>query len=72
MRLKGKVHKYGANIDSDAIIPGCYLSLSEPEELAKHYMEAIGSDFASQVHPGDFIEFKREYPAACWGDVYLT
>ena len=55
MRLKGKVHKYGANINTDVIIPGRYISLSEPKELAKHCMEAIDSDFTSQVHPGDFI-----------------
>lgn len=55
MRLRGKVHKYGANINTDVIIPGRYISLSEPKELAKHCMEAIDSDFTSQAHPGDFI-----------------
>lgn len=55
MRLKGKVHKYGANIDTDVIVPGRYLTLSEPKELAKHCMEGIDTNFASQVHPSDFI-----------------
>jgi len=55
VRLEGKVHKYGANIDTDGIIPGRYISLSELEELVKHCMEAIDSDFSSRVHPGDFI-----------------
>lgn len=55
MRLKGKVHKYGANVDTDAIIPARYLNVSDPEELAKHCMEDIDKEFMSRVRPGDFI-----------------
>lgn len=55
MILKGKVYKYGANIDTDAIIPARYLNLSEPKELAKHCMEGIDPHFASKTKPGDFI-----------------
>ena len=53
MRLKGKVHKYGANVDIDVIIPARYLNLSEPEELAAHCMEDIDGEFLSRVQPGD-------------------
>jgi 3-isopropylmalate/(R)-2-methylmalate dehydratase small subunit len=53
--LKGKVYKYGANVDTDAIIPARYLNVSEPEELAKHCMEDIDADFISKVRPGDII-----------------
>ena len=53
--LKGKVHKYGANVDTDAIIPARYLNVSEPEELARHCMEDIDKDFVSRVQPGDII-----------------
>ena len=53
--LKGKVHKYGANIDTDAIIPARYLSLSDPAELAKHCMEDMDKDFVGRVQPGDII-----------------
>ena len=55
MKLKGKVHKFGANIDTDAIIPARYLTVSEPEELAKHCMEGIDSEFLNRVQPGDII-----------------
>ncbi|MBG7617833.1 MAG: 3-isopropylmalate dehydratase small subunit, partial [Chloroflexi bacterium] len=34
--LKGRVHKYGANVDTDAIIPARYLNVSEPTALAVH------------------------------------
>ena len=53
--LKGKVYKYGANVDTDAIIPARYLNVSEPAELARHCMEDIDTDFVKRVKPGDII-----------------
>jgi 3-isopropylmalate/(R)-2-methylmalate dehydratase small subunit len=53
--LKGKVHKYGANVNTDAIIPARYLNISEPAELAKHAMEGIDKDFVKKVKRGDII-----------------
>jgi 3-isopropylmalate/(R)-2-methylmalate dehydratase small subunit len=53
--LKGVVHKYGANVDTDAIIPARYLNVSAPDELAKHCMEDIDLEFVKKVKPGDII-----------------
>lgn len=53
--LKGKVHKYGANVDTDVIIPARYLNLSDTAELVKHCMEDIDQDFLNRVQPGDII-----------------
>jgi len=55
MRLTGKVWKYGANVDTDAIVPARYLNVSTPEELALHCMEGIDPEFAQGVQPGDII-----------------
>jgi 3-isopropylmalate/(R)-2-methylmalate dehydratase small subunit len=55
MSLKGKVHKYGADINTDVIIPARYLNVHEPAELAKHCMEDLDPDFVSKVQPGDII-----------------
>ena len=55
MKLHGKAHKYGANVDTDAIIPARYLNVSEASELAKHCMEDIDADFVSKVKQGDII-----------------
>ena len=53
--LVGKVFKYGANVDTDVIIPARYLNISEPTELARHCMEDIDKDFIKKVKPGDII-----------------
>ncbi len=53
--LKGKVHKYGADVKTDAIIPARYLNISEAAELARHCMEDIDKNFVSKVKPGDII-----------------
>jgi len=53
--LKGKVHKFGANINTDLIIPARYLNISDPAELAKHFMEDLDTDFVKRVQPGDII-----------------
>ena len=55
MILKGKVHKYGDNVDTDVIIPARYLNTSDPDELASHCMEDIDADFVKNVQPGDMI-----------------
>jgi len=55
LKLKGKVHKYGADVNTDVIIPARYLNVSEPAELAKHCMEDIDIDFMDRVQPGDIV-----------------
>ncbi|MEN8264135.1 MAG: 3-isopropylmalate dehydratase small subunit [Nitrospirota bacterium] len=55
MILKGRVWKFGNNIDTDAIIPARYLNTSDPDELAKHLMEDADKEFPSKVKTGDFI-----------------
>jgi 3-isopropylmalate/(R)-2-methylmalate dehydratase small subunit len=55
LKLTGKVHKYGANVDTDAIIPARYLNISDPAGLAKHCMEGIDTQFVQRVRSGDII-----------------
>jgi len=53
--LKGTVHKYANDVNTDVIIPARYLNVSDPKELAEHCMEDIDSSFISNVRPGDII-----------------
>ncbi|MDR3222576.1 MAG: 3-isopropylmalate dehydratase small subunit [Methanobrevibacter sp.] len=55
MILKGKVWKFGSNINTDVIIPGRYLRTFNPDDLSAHVMEGERSDFALKVQKGDFI-----------------
>lgn len=53
---KGKVWKYGDNVNTDVIFPGKYTyTLMEPEEMARHALEDLDPDFAGMVKPGDIV-----------------
>lgn len=53
--LKGKVYKFGDDIDTDIIVPATYLSTFDPKELAKHCMEYTNPEFYGQVKEGDIM-----------------
>lgn len=55
MNAKGKVFKFGDNIDTDVIIPARYLNTQDYSELAAHCMEDIDKDFVKKIKPGDII-----------------
>lgn len=61
MKVKGRVWKFGDNIDTDLIIPARYLNTSDPKELAKHVMEDADSSFPSKVKEGDIIIAGRNF-----------
>ena len=55
MIIKGKVHKFGDNINTDDIIPAKYLVYTAAKELGKHCLEGVRPNFVSKVNPGDII-----------------
>ena len=55
METQGLVFKYPDNVDTDVIIPARYLNTSNAQELAKHCMEDIDTEFVKQVKPGDVM-----------------
>lgn len=61
MNLKGKVYKFGADIDTDAIIPARYLNTTDHKELAKHCMEDADPNFPSKVKAGDIIVADKNF-----------
>lgn len=61
MEIRGKVFKYGDNVDTDVIIPARYLNTSDPKELAKHCMEDIDTEFSKNVSVGDIIVANKNF-----------
>ncbi|MCR5593637.1 MAG: 3-isopropylmalate dehydratase small subunit [Saccharofermentans sp.] len=55
MSVKGKVFKYGNDVDTDVIIPARHLTSADPKHLASHCMEDIDADFVKNVKEGDII-----------------
>ena len=55
MDAKGRVHKYGNNVDTDVIIPARHLNTQDHQELASHCMEDIGKEFVNKVQEGDIM-----------------
>ncbi|HHU63434.1 MAG TPA: 3-isopropylmalate dehydratase small subunit [Clostridiales bacterium] len=53
--IRGKVIKYGDNVDTDVIIPARYLNTFDPKELAAHCMEDLDSTFVDRVRSGDIM-----------------
>ncbi|MGL5330302.1 MAG: 3-isopropylmalate dehydratase small subunit [Peptostreptococcaceae bacterium] len=61
MIARGRVFKYGDNIDTDVIIPARYLNTSDVSELASHCMEDIDKEFSSKVQRGDIIVANKNF-----------
>ena len=55
MEARGKVHRYGDNVDTDVIIPARYLNTTDHKELAAHCMEDIDTNFVKNVKQGDIM-----------------
>ncbi len=50
-----RVWKFGDNIDTDAIIPGRFLTIYDPKELASHAFEGTRDEFSKNAREGDVI-----------------
>ncbi len=59
--VKGRVWKFGDDIDTDIIIPGRYLVLTDEQELAACAMEGCDPEFAKKVKPGDIMVGGRNF-----------
>ena len=55
MKLKGNVWKYDDDVNTDYIIPGRYMELTDLEEMAEKVFEEHDPSFRKGVKPGDII-----------------
>jgi len=53
--LAGRAWKFGDDIDTDAVIPGRYLVINDPRELAVHLFEGVRPEMASGISQGDYV-----------------
>ena len=51
----GKIRKFGDNINTDAILPGKYLTILDSKKLGRHAMEGLDPEFDQKVSEGDII-----------------
>jgi len=61
MEFQGRTWKFGADVDTDAIIPARYLNTSDPDELARHCMEDADPEFPNKVNSGDIIVAEKNF-----------
>jgi len=61
MIIKGKVLKYGDNINTDEIIPARYLDTTESKELAKHCMEGLDKNFLNKIKDRKILIVGRNF-----------
>ena len=45
-RIRGRVHRLGDNVDTDAIIPGRYLAMRDPAALGAHCLEDLDPELS--------------------------
>lgn len=56
MAIRGKVWKYGDDVNTDVIFPGKYTyTITDRKEMAAHALEDLDPKFAKEVKPGDII-----------------
>jgi 3-isopropylmalate/(R)-2-methylmalate dehydratase small subunit len=54
--IKGRVWKYGDDVNTDVIFPGKYTyTISDPKQMPPHALEDLDPSFAANVQPGDVI-----------------
>lgn len=61
MKITGRAHKFGRDIDTDIIIPANYLTSFDPEFLSMHCMEPLEPDFKAKVQPGDVMVAEENF-----------
>ena len=61
MNAKGRVFKYGDNVDTDVIIPARYLNSFDAKELASHAMVDLDPTFVERVKTGDLIVANKNF-----------
>jgi len=60
-KIRGRVWRFGSNVDTDQIIPAEYLITGDPKELGRHAFEKVLPDFSGRVKAGDILIAGRNF-----------
>ena len=60
-KLAGKAVVVGDNIDTDQIYPGCWLALTDPEEIGRHCLEGVSKEISPNFPQGGIIVAGRNF-----------
>jgi len=56
MAIKGRVWKYGDDVNTDVLFPGKYTyTVNDPAQMGEHALEDLDPEFRFKVQPGDVI-----------------
>jgi len=55
MQYQGRARRVGDHIDTDVILPGRYLSVTDPAELGRLCLRGLAEGWASSVRSGDIL-----------------
>lgn len=61
--IEGRVVRIGDDINTDLVLPGAYLNLTEPEELGQHLLEGYDPEVGASIRPGDILVAGRDFGA---------
>ncbi len=60
-RIEGRVLVVGDNVDTDAIVPGRYLTITDPKELGKHALEGLDPAIPGKLKERSIIVAGRNF-----------
>jgi len=55
LKFEGRVWKFGDNVDTDFIVPGRFLNVSDEQVLSQNCFADLRPDFVGNVQSGDII-----------------
>lgn len=61
MRIRGRAWVFGDDVDTDQIISGKYLTLRDPDAMAKRVFESVRPDFSGKVKQGGVLVAGRNF-----------
>jgi 3-isopropylmalate/(R)-2-methylmalate dehydratase small subunit len=59
--IEGRVLVVGDNVDTDAIVPGRYLTITDPRELGKHALEGLDPSIPEKLRERSIIVAGRNF-----------